>query len=180
MSGNHALLLTRMSSRLHELFDGRINLSDVEKKQPVDKENFFLTRSLAALSLMDDADLSPDQAALCVTDGGEDDGIDAVYVDEKKKIVYFVQSKWRHGTKGVQLNDFTRFRDGVKGVIQLKWTAENANQSRSRNSAQGDKWNFCLTAGTLCLRIRSDHEQTSTPEPHSGLQGKGGACRRQG
>ncbi len=53
-------------------------------------------------------------------------------------------------------------------------------QSRSRNSAQGVKWNFCLTAGTLCLRIRSDHEQTSPPEPHTGLQGKGGACRRQG
>ena len=23
-------------------------------------------------------------------------------------------------------------------------------QSRSRKSAQGDKWSFCLTAGTLC------------------------------
>jgi hypothetical protein len=25
------------------------------------------------------------------------------------------------------------------------------DQSRSRKSAQGDKWNFCLTVGTLCL-----------------------------
>lgn len=25
-------------------------------------------------------------------------------------------------------------------------------ESRSRNSGQVDKWNFCLTAGTLCLR----------------------------
>ncbi len=31
-------------------------------------------------------------------------------------------------------------RDAHKRVIQ----------SRSRKSAQGDKWNFCLTAGTLC------------------------------
>ena len=60
------------------------------------------------------------------------------------------------------------------------FVAPSLYKSRSRNSAQGDKWNFCLTAGTLCLRIRSDHEQTSTPEPHTGLQGKGGACRRQG
>src|SRR5436190_8036691 len=28
--------------------------------------------------------------------------------------------------------------------------------------------------------MRSDEEQTSTPEPHTGLQGEGGACRRQG
>src|SRR4029450_9624258 len=52
-------------------------------------------------------------------------------------------------------------------------------QSWPRKSAQGDKWSFCLTVGTLCLRIRSDHEETTPPEPHTGLQGKGGSCRRQ-
>src|SRR5438552_3871229 len=50
-----------------------------------------------------------------------------------------------------------------------------ATESRSRKSAQDDKWSFCLTAGTLCLRIRRDHEQTTAPEPHTGLQGEGGA-----
>ncbi|WP_414643281.1 Arm DNA-binding domain-containing protein [Bradyrhizobium barranii] len=55
-----------------------------------------------------------------------------------------------------------------------------SQQSRPRNSAQGDKWSFCLTAGTLCLRIRSDNEQKNTPEPHTGLQGEGGARRREG
>jgi hypothetical protein len=53
-------------------------------------------------------------------------------------------------------------------------------QSRSRKSAQGDKWSFYLTAGTLCLRIRSDHDETTPPEPHSVLQGEGCACGHQG
>ena len=53
-------------------------------------------------------------------------------------------------------------------------------QSRLRKFEQVDKWSFCLTAGTLSLRIRRDHEQTTAPEPHTGLQGEGGACRRQG
>src|SRR6266513_2875309 len=53
-------------------------------------------------------------------------------------------------------------------------------KSRLRKSEQGDKWNFCLTAGKIGPRIRRDDEQTSTPEPHAGLQGEGGACRRQG
>ena len=44
-------------------------------------------------------------------------------------------------------------------------------QSRSRKSAQDDKWSFCLTQGTLCPRIRRDHEQKTAPEPHTGLQG---------
>src|SRR6266567_2476073 len=53
-------------------------------------------------------------------------------------------------------------------------------ESRLRKSEQGDKWSFCLTAGKIGPRIRRDDEQTSTPEPHPGFQGEGGACRRQG
>jgi hypothetical protein len=53
-------------------------------------------------------------------------------------------------------------------------------QSRFRKSAQDAKWSFCLTAGTIGPRIRSDHEQTSPPESLSGLQGEGGAGSHQG
>ena len=48
---------------------------------------------------------------------------------------------------------------------------EMRRESRSRKSAQDDKWSFCLTKGTLCPRIRRDHEQKTPPEPHTGLQG---------
>ena len=39
---------------------------------------------------------------------------------------------------------------------------------------------FLPDGGQMCPRIRRDHEQTTAPEPHTGLQGEGGACRRQG
>ena len=39
-------------------------------------------------------------------------------------------------------------------------------------SAQGDKWSFWLTAGTLCLRIRSDHDETSPSEPQRSFKAK--------
>ena len=51
---------------------------------------------------------------------------------------------------------------------------------KCRESERCDKWSFCLTAGKIGPRIRRDDEQTSTPEPHTGFQGEGGACRRQG
>ncbi|TFV67131.1 hypothetical protein E4K64_38860 [Bradyrhizobium frederickii] len=54
------------------------------------------------------------------------------------------------------------------------------HMSWSRKSEQRDKWSFCLTAGKIDPRIRRDDEQTSTAEPHSGFQGEGGTCRRQG
>jgi hypothetical protein len=127
VSDSRDLLLGRIASRLHELFDGLIGLSDVATKPDKEREAFFLTRSLAALALLDEAEIKPDQAAECVTDGGADDGIDGVFVDEKEKIIYFVQSKWRSGAGGVQLKDFTRFRAGVKDVITLNWNQDNAN-----------------------------------------------------
>src|SRR5882672_5428293 len=55
----------------------------------------------------------------------------------------------------------------------------SSHQSRTRKFEQDAKWNFCLTAGTISPRIRRDYEQTTAPEPHTGLQGEGGACRRQ-
>src|SRR5258705_13157112 len=60
------------------------------------------------------------------------------------------------------------------------WVRTAGTKSRLRKSEQGDKWNFCLTAGKIGPRIRRGDEQTSTPEPHPGFQGEGGACRRQG
>jgi len=43
-------------------------------------------------------------------------------------------------------------------------------ESRPRKSAQDDKWNFCLTTAIIAAN-RRDHEQTTAPEPHTGLQG---------
>ena len=53
-------------------------------------------------------------------------------------------------------------------------------QSRLRKFEQDAKWSFCLTAGTIGPRIRREHEETTAPEPHTGLQGEGGTCCRQG
>src|SRR5262249_28165171 len=41
-----------------------------------------------------------------------------------------------------------------------------------RNFEQGVKWNLGLKAGMLCLRIRSDDEEATPPEPHTDLQGE--------
>src|SRR5262245_37322488 len=78
--------------------------------------------------------------------------------------------------------------DGTTSASELRsfllntryWWWRAHRQSRSRKSAQGDKWSFCLAAGTLCLRIRGDHDETTPPEPHSVLQGEGCACGHQG
>jgi Protein of unknown function (DUF4038) len=53
------------------------------------------------------------------------------------------------------------------------------DKSRFRKSEQDDKWNFCLTTAIVAVN-RRNHEQTTPPEPLTGLQGEGGSSRRQG
>jgi hypothetical protein len=42
------------------------------------------------------------------------------------------------------------FDEGVKLSMTIMSDAKVFSQSWSRKSEQGDKWSFCLTAGTLC------------------------------
>ena len=100
-------LVTAIAKRLDELFEGQIIVVDAPEADQTDKRSRFLTRSLAALALVEKAGVTPSVAAQCVTDGGEDDGIDAVLVDQARRYVYFVQSKWvSSGTGSVKLADF--------------------------------------------------------------------------
>lgn len=110
----------QIAGRLHQIFD---DLIVVQKQGGMDDnavEQRFLTRAFAALALLNHSDANVSDAAQSITDGGNDDGIDAIYVSEAHKKIYLVQSKWLGNTqKGVQLPEFTRYRDGVKRIINL-------------------------------------------------------------
>jgi hypothetical protein len=58
-----------------------------------DEETTRLTRGLAAWVLTQIAVVSDEDAAASVTDGFDDNGIDAVFVDSDNSVVYLVQSK---------------------------------------------------------------------------------------
>src|SRR5712664_344941 len=60
-----------------------------------------------------------------------------------------------------------------------KVNATTAQESWSRKSGQDDKWSFCLRTAIIAAN-RRDHEQTTAPEPLTGLQGEGGAGSHQG
>ena len=55
-------------------------------------------------------------------------------------------------------------------AVKERWLGE---------SAQVDKWLFCLSAARM-PRIRSRHVETHTTEPQRGFQGQGGSGRDQG
>src|SRR5882757_1723712 len=87
----------------------------------------------------------------------------------------------------IAIHESMGFAKGSTHPTSYSWMEEmfltveptSGRQSRSRKSGQDDKWNFCLTTAIIAVN-RRDHEETTPPEPLSGLQGEGGAGRRQG
>jgi hypothetical protein len=73
--------------------------------------------------------------------------------------------------------------EGVEDILRQLSASINyvihQRESRPCKFEQVDKWSFCLTPAIIAAN-RRDHEQTTAPEPLTGLQGEGGACRRQG
>lgn len=104
-----------IKNHLNTTFSESIDLTDYEGKSALEKESAFLTRSLAALSVMSLGSASVEEAANSVTDGYGDNGIDAIYYHKTDKILYLVQTKWRHdGTGSVDRGEFQKFLQGVR------------------------------------------------------------------
>jgi hypothetical protein len=120
----------QIKGQLVNLFKNLIDVSDYDNRPPADKESAFLSRSLGAFAVMSTADISPDAAAACVTDGGQDNGIDAIYFDGVEKILYLCQSKWKHDGKGtIERGEAQKFIQGTKDIVTARFNRFNAKIS---------------------------------------------------
>jgi len=111
----------RIKSALKKLFDGRITMSDYDGKPDHDREMAFLSRALAAYSLMFLCDIDEDAAGAAVTDGFDDGGIDLVHFDGDSGILYLAQSKWiNDGNGSISQGDCQKLLNGCRDVVNLR------------------------------------------------------------
>lgn len=91
-----------------------------------DKQKNFLSRALAAYALTIEAIADVDIAASSITDGFDDNGIDAIYFDRSAKILWLVQSKFiDSGAGGIDNGDVEKFARGVKKLIDADFSRFN-------------------------------------------------------
>lgn len=113
--------IQRISNAIDKLFRGKIDLSDLTKKPESEQQQAFLSRGLAAYCLMIVADAEPLKAARGVTDGYDDNGIDAVYFDRPNAILYVVQSKWvKTGHGALDQAHSKKFIAGFQDLVNLR------------------------------------------------------------
>lgn len=90
-------------------------------------DNQILSRSLSAFVISSISECTTIQAGFAVTDGGEDNGIDAIHVDPDTCTIYVVQSKWIHSGKGEPSNgDVKKFLSGIKDILNCNFSRFNS------------------------------------------------------
>lgn len=137
--------MRQISGSLERLFSGKIDLSDYDRKREEEKRNAFLTRSLAAYAIYYHSECTIDEAALSVTDGFDDNGIDAIRYDPATNRIWIVQSKWiNNGTGSVSLGDIQKFLAGIRDLLNEKWDRFNSKVKSKKDEITSAIENFSI------------------------------------
>jgi len=117
--------VNQIKARITTTFSSVLDMSDV-RESGESYENFFLTRGLSAFAIQNLAQSSPQLASESVTDSHDDNGLDAIYYDEREKTLYLVQSKWiKSGSGEPEYGDILKFVQGVKDLFDFSFDRFN-------------------------------------------------------
>ncbi|KRT15957.1 hypothetical protein ASU31_10640 [Pedobacter ginsenosidimutans] len=122
-----SLKVNRLKAYLRKTFSESIDLSDLTKRSQEEIDKNFESRALTAYALMALTGCTIEEASTSITDGFDDNGIDAIYFDKTSKRLWLVQTKFIHnGTGGIDNGDIEKFTKGVKLLIDGDFTRFNA------------------------------------------------------
>lgn len=114
-----------IKSFLKEKYSAHVDMTDV-KSNNAEAENKFFGRALAAYILEKRTGLTPVQSAACVTDAEQDNGVDAIYYDQKNTVLWLVQTKFpREKDQKASQEDFLKFSRGVDFLTKLDFSTFN-------------------------------------------------------
>ena len=119
------LHVNQIASKIKDLFADKIDLSDI---RPTDqeRETKILTRCLAAYAIYNSLGCSRTDAASSIVDGGDDNGIDALYYSPASRQMLMVQSKWiKSGIGEPDSGEIGKFCRGVRDLFNMDFDRFN-------------------------------------------------------
>jgi hypothetical protein len=126
--------LNQIKSRILEGVGPHIDVSDGNAGQA---DDLRLTRGLAAFALVELVGAEEKAACSAITDGFDDNGIDAIYIDAESSRVYLVQSKWnKSGTGSPALGDVQKFLKGFEDLINAEFDRFNGKVDAMRDNLE--------------------------------------------
>lgn len=120
--------VSHIANAVKERYSVHLDLTDVAAASANSKAAIIKTRGLAAFALQSVvADLEVDSAARHVTDGTDDNGIDALYVDLREKTIYVVQTKWHDdGMGSIGVGDMHKTVSGLRDLTEERFDRFNS------------------------------------------------------
>lgn len=121
----------QIAEKIDTAYSPHINVSDLSARSTDEIEVARRSRGLAAYALAYLAGVDPATGGASITDGFKDNGVDAVYFDNKEKILYTIQTKWntKH-TGSIDLGDCLKFIKGTKDLLSSRYSKFNDRFSR--------------------------------------------------
>ncbi|WP_234122525.1 AIPR family protein [Clostridium hydrogenum] len=131
------LYVNQIKRAIETIYKGIIDLSDYDGKKQDEKKDAFLTRALCAYSIQSLTGAEPIDIVKCITDGFDDNGIDAIYYKEEANTLFLVQSKWNHtGTKSPELGAVDKFITGITDIISFRFEKFNKKIKEMQNDLE--------------------------------------------
>ena len=155
--------VNQIATKIKELFGKLIDTSDLS---PTDTqyETKLLTRCLAAYAVFCIGGSTETEAANSVIDGGNDNGIDAIYYSPVTKRMTLVQSKWsKKGIGEPDSGDIRKFKDGVKDLVSLSFDRFNKKVEKMRKTIEVALTSFDTKFDIIVIhtgnQLLSEHSQ---------------------
>ena len=131
------LQVRHVATMLKQRYTDIIDISDCLTTNERDLENLLLTRAYAAYALQTIAEVPEEIAANSITDGVNDNGIDAILYEKSQKILWIVQSKWkRKGVGEPESGDTLKFCSGIRKIIEDDFETFNDKIKNKQNDIE--------------------------------------------
>lgn len=112
---------------LTQEFASLLDLTDVSAVPQRQQEGIFLTRALAAKAVQLVAGCTTTEAANAVTDGVDDNGIDAVLVSSETAEIWLIQARWSDtGRARFDSAGILRLLNGLRRLVNLRYDRFNS------------------------------------------------------
>lgn len=130
------LHVNQIGRRVRETYETFIPRDDLSSTDP-ELEAKLQTRCLAAFAVQSLTDCTALDAANSVIDGGDDNGLDAVYYSENHNCLVLAQSKWiKDGRSEPDSGEVGKFCKGVKDLVNGEYDRFNARLQQRRESIE--------------------------------------------
>ncbi len=128
------LQLNQLKRYLENNFTSIIDISDVAEEQ---NKTIFFSRALAFYALKTLANVDSDIINDCITDGYNDNGIDAIFYQRDEHILWLVQSKFKESASGaIEDGDVLKFTKGIRDIIEFNAKQERFNDKIIAKSSE--------------------------------------------